>query len=158
MEHAMLRTALLPTLTLAACALAAQAAHADVYKYTDEKGNVQYTDKPRTLPAQRLDVKTTRTDVVAVQSRHEEEMKRMQEADKARQQGATAKAEEKTAEELSSKDKAERCVQARERYDSYMNTPRLYETLPNNERRYLTAPEIEAARVAAKASMDALCK
>lgn len=62
----MLRTALLTTLTLAACGLAAQAVHADVYKYTDENGNVQYTDKPRTLPAERLDVRTQKTDLVAV--------------------------------------------------------------------------------------------
>ncbi|WP_432215051.1 DUF4124 domain-containing protein, partial [Salmonella enterica] len=55
MEHAM-RTALLPTLALAAYALTAQLALADVYRYTDEKGNVLYTDKPRTLPAERLDV------------------------------------------------------------------------------------------------------
>jgi hypothetical protein len=158
MEHAMLRTALLPTLTLVACGLAAPAAQADVYKYTDEKGNVQYTDKPRTLPAQRLDVKTQKTDVVAVQARQDEEMKRMQESDKARREGAAAKADDKAAAQLTAKDKAERCVKARERYDSYMASQRLYETLPNDERRYLTSEELDAARAAAKASMDTLCK
>jgi hypothetical protein len=158
MEHAMLRTALLPTLTLVACALAAQAAHADVYKYTDEQGNTLYTDKPRTLPAQRLDVKTQRTDVVAVQARQEAEMKRMQESDKARQQGAATQNEQREASELSAKDKAERCTKARERYDSYMNSQRLYEELPNKERRYLTDAELDTARAAAKVSMDTLCQ
>lgn len=154
----MLRTALLPTLTLAACGLAAVAAHADVYKYTDENGNVQYTDKPRTLPAERLDVRTQKTDLVAAQQRQEAEMRRMQEADQARRQNAAAQADARAGAALSAKDKAERCAKARERYDSYMNSQRLYETLPNNERRYLTDDELDAARAAAKASMESLCK
>jgi hypothetical protein len=152
----MLRTALLPALTLA-CGLALQAAHADVYKYTDENGNIQYTDKPRTLPAQRVDVKTQKTDIVAAETR-EEELKRMQEADNARRQNAAAAAEQRQAAELTAKDKAERCVKARERYESYMTSRRLYEELPNSERRYLTDAEIDAARASAKASMDALCQ
>jgi Domain of unknown function (DUF4124) len=156
MEHDM-RTALLPTLTLVAYALMAQAAHADVYKHTDEKGNVLYTDKPRTLPAQRLDVKSQKTDTVAVQARQDADMKRMQELNKGRQQSASAQADQKQGAELSAKDKAERCTKARERYDSYMNSQRLYETLPNNERRYLADTELDAARNSAKASMETLC-
>jgi hypothetical protein len=156
MEHDM-RTALLPTLTIVAYAFTAQVAHADVYKHTDEKGNVLYTDKPKTLPAQRLDVKTQKTDTVAVQARQDAELKRMQDADKTRQQGAANQANQKAGAELSAKDKAERCVKARERYDSYMNSQRLYETLPNNERRYLADAELDAARSSAKASMETLC-
>jgi Domain of unknown function (DUF4124) len=156
MEHDM-RTALLPTLTLAAFALVASAAHADVYKHTDEKGNVLYTDKPRTLPAQRLDVKTQKTDTVAVQARQEADMKRMQELNQGRKQSASAQADQKEASELSAKDKAERCSKARERYDSYMNSQRLFESLPNNERRYLTDAELDTARNSAKVSMETLC-
>ena len=154
----MLRTALTLTISIAAFAFTAHSACADVYKYTDEKGNTLYTDKPRTLPAQRLDVKTQKTDTVAVQARQEAEMKRLQDADRARQQGATAQADQKSANELSAKDKAERCTKARERYDSYMNSQRLYETLPNNERRYLSDAELDAARNSAKVSMETLCK
>jgi hypothetical protein len=157
MEHVM-RSALLPTLTLAAVALAGQAVHADVYKYTDDKGNVLYTDKPSTLPAERLDVKTQKTDLVAVEARQQAEMKRMEEAAKARQENAASKADQRQAAELSAKDKAERCAKARERYDSYMNSQRLYEELPNKERRYLSDTELDAARNSARASMETLCK
>jgi hypothetical protein len=154
----MLRTALTLTLSLAAYALTAQSACADVYEYKDEKGNKLYTDKPRTLPAQRLDIKTQRTDTVAVQARTDAELKRMQDADKARRQGSSAANDQQEAGELSAKDKAERCTKARERYDSYMNSQRLYETLPNNERRYLSDAELDAARGSAKVSMETLCK
>lgn len=154
----MLRTALTLTLTLATTLLAANLARADVYKYTDEKGNVLYTDKPRTLPAQRLDVKTQKTDTVAVEARQEAESKRQEEANKTRQQGARAAKDQRQAAQLNEKDKVERCAKARERYDNYMNSRRLYETLPNNERRYLSDAELDAARDSAKTSMETLCK
>jgi hypothetical protein len=154
----MLRNALTLTLTIAAYALTAQSASADVYEYRDEKGNKLYTDKPSTLPAQRLDIKTQKTDIVSVQARQEAEMKRMQDADRARQQAATGQGDQREASELSAKDKAERCAKARERYDSFMTAPRLYETLPNNERRYLSDAELTAARDSAKTSMETLCK
>ncbi len=154
----MLRTALTLTLSIAAYALTAQSACADVYEYKDEKGNKLYTDKPHTLPAQRLDIKTQKTDTVAVQARTEADLKRMQDADKARRQGSAAASDQQQAGELTAKDKAERCTKARERYDSYMNSQRLYETLPNNERRYLSDAELDAARSSAKESMETLCK
>jgi hypothetical protein len=154
----MLRTTLTLTLSIAAYALTAQSACADVYEYKDEKGNKLYTDKPHTLPAQRIDIKTQKTDTVAVQARTEADLKRMQDADKARRQGSAAASDQQQASELSAKDKAERCTKARERYDSYMNSQRLYETLPNNERRYLSDAELDAARNSAKVSMETLCK
>lgn len=153
----MLRTALTLTLSIAAYVLTSQSACADVYEYKDDKGNKLYTDKPRTLPAQRLDIKTQKTDTVAVQARTDADLKRMQEADKARRQGSAAASDQQQASELSAKDKAERCTKARERYDSYMNSQRLYETLPNNERRYLSDAELDAARNSAKVSMETLC-
>jgi hypothetical protein len=45
------------SLTAAAFALsllAVSASHADVYRYVDKDGHVQYTDKPETLPAELL--------------------------------------------------------------------------------------------------------
>jgi hypothetical protein len=154
----MLRTALTLTLTVAIYTLTVNSACADVYEYRDEKGNKLYTDKPSTLPAQRIDIKTQKTDTVAVQARQEAEMKRMQDADRARQRSATGQSDQQAAGELNAKDKAERCVKARDRYDKYMTSPRLYETLPNNERRYLSDAELDSARGSAKASMDELCK
>ena len=56
-------------LTLTTATLAAGTAAADVYKYKDEKGNIQYTDKPPQLPAERLNVKSQRTDLVAAVTR-----------------------------------------------------------------------------------------
>ena len=152
----MLRSLLL--LTLTAATLAAGTAMADVYKYRDEKGNIQYTDKPPQLPAERLNVKSQRTDVVAVQTRQEAEQKQAAANAQAQQQTRAEAADAKEGAELSAKDKAERCVKARERYDNYMNSQRLYEKGQDGERRYLSDAELDAARASAKASMDVLCQ
>jgi hypothetical protein len=152
----MLRT--IATLTLTAAVLAAAQSHADVYKYKDDKGNVLYTDKPATLPAERINVQSQKTDVVAMQARQDAEMKRLQEENRARQQSANEKADQQQASQLTAKDKAEKCTQARDRYDKYMNSQKLYEQDAKGERRYLTSEELDAARASAKASMDVLCK
>ena len=152
----MLRT--VATFTLATSMLLAVQSHADVYKYKDDKGNVLYTDKPATLPAERLNVQSQKTDTVAMQQRENEDMKRMQDADKSRQQANTQQTEQQQASQLTAKDKAEKCTQARDRYDKYMNSQKLYAQEANGERRYLTSEELDAARASAKATMDVLCK
>jgi hypothetical protein len=146
------------TLALTASMLLASQAYADVYKYTDEQGNILYTDKPATLPAERLNVQSQKTDVVALQARQLEEQQRMDAANQARQQRGSQQADERNAAQMSATDQAEQCKKARERYDTYVNSQRLYEQQPDGERRYLSDAELDAARASAKASMDVLCK
>ena len=156
MEKAMLQTVFL--LTAAAAVLAAGPATADVYKFKDDKGNVLYTDKPSTLPAERLNIQSQKTDVVAAQTRTQDEMKRLQEADKANQAAAGQAKDQQQAAQQSATAKADQCTKARQRYDSYMNSQRLYEKGADGERRYLNDAELDAARASAKASMDVMCK
>jgi phage-related minor tail protein len=152
----MLKSLLLLTLTSAT--LAAGTAAADVYKYKDEKGNIQYTDKPPQLPAERLNVKSQRTDIVAVQERQQAEQQQQTATAQQQKQARTQAADQKEAAQFSAKDKAERCAKARERYDTYMNSQKLYEQGTDGERRYLSSEELDAARASAKASMDVLCQ
>ena len=80
-----------------------------------------YTDKPATLPAERLNIQSQKTDTVAVQTRAEEDAKRLQDADKANQQAAGQNKDQQQATQLSATQKAEQCTKARQRYDTYMN-------------------------------------
>ncbi|HMN43499.1 MAG TPA: DUF4124 domain-containing protein [Povalibacter sp.] len=146
------------TLTAAAVVLCAGAAHADVYMFKDAQGNVQYTDKPPTLPAERLNVQSRKTDVVEVQAREQAELAKLKATDEARQKSNAAQTDQQSAAELTAKDKAERCTKARERYDKYATSQRLYETQANGERRYLSDAELDAARSSAKSTMDEFCK
>lgn len=144
---------LLLLLTVTAAPLAAGTAIADVYKYIDEKGNVQYTDKPPSLPAERLNVRSQSTDMVAGQERPQPAQ---QPAPSSRPTN-TAR-DQRQADEMTAKDKAERCIKARERYDKYMTSQRLYEEGKDGERRYLSDTELDAARASAKAAMDVMCQ
>jgi hypothetical protein len=152
----MLRTLFM--LTAVAAAFVAGPVAADVYKFKDDHGNVLYTDKPATLPAERLNIQSQKTDVVAAQTRAEDEMKRLQDADKANQQAAGQNKDQQQATQLSATQKAEQCTKARQRYDSYMNSQRLYQQEAGGQRRYLSDEELNAARASAKASMDVMCK
>jgi hypothetical protein len=156
MEKAMLRT--LFFVTAAGVWLAAGSAAADVYKFKDEQGNVLYTDKPATLPAERLNIQSQKTDTVAVQTRQQDELKRLQDADKATQQASSDARPQQPAAQPSETPKADQCAKARQRYESYMNSQRLYEQGADGQRRYLSDDELTAARASAKASMDVMCK
>ena len=139
--------------TLCAGLLLASAASADVYKYKDEKGNIQYTDRPLSLPAERLNIQLQRTDVVQLEDRTNEDANATAEREKARQQASKAKADKVA----NTEGKAEACNKARQDYLGRMNAQRLYEDQPDGKRRYLTDTELEASRVSAKTAMDALC-
>ena len=143
--------------TVCAGLLLASAASADVYKYTDEKGNVQYTDRPAKLPAERLNIQSQRTDVVELDERTNDDASSVADRDKARQQADKAKTEKKKSAEANTEGKAEACNKARQDYLNRMNAQRLYEDLPNGERRYLTDAELDSSRSSAKTAMDALC-
>jgi flagellar biosynthesis GTPase FlhF len=150
----MLRTAIY---TVSAALVFASIAQADVYKYTDEKGNVQYTDRPLTLPAERLSILSQHSDVVELQERSDDDAKSLADRDKARQQADKAKAEKKQSSASASEAKTEACNKARQDYVSRMSSQKLYEQGPNGERTYLSAAEIDAARATAKQLMDNMC-
>lgn len=158
LRSAITLTMLLGSLTLVLTLASGMAGATDVYKDKDDKGNPLYTDKPKTLPAERLNVQSKRADPAAVQMRQNEEMTRLKEADDARKQTSAQQSSQGEAAQLSAKDRVERCTKARDRYDRYLNSQKLFEEKPGGERRYLTSEELDAARAAAKASMDVWCK
>jgi len=149
-----------PILTLMAVLLVAgSAAHAsEVYKEKDAKGNPVYTDRPEALPAEKLNVKTQQTDLVEARRRYDEQMKGYSTAEQASTSGAQQTADKRKAAELTAEDKARRCKESRDRYQSYMNARRLYEPgTTEGERRFLSDAEIDAARADAKKAMDEFC-
>jgi hypothetical protein len=85
-------------------------------------------------------------------------MKGYSEADKARAEAASKAAEAQKAGAMTAEDRAKRCEESRQRYESYMNARRLFEPgASEGERRYLSDAEIDAARADAKKLMDEFC-
>lgn len=146
------------TVTLAFTLLLAAGAQAgDVYVTKDSQGRNVYTDTPQTIPAQKVGIASTSTDSAAVQQRYSEQMQRYAAEDAAEQKDASAAEDASKEKQLTAEDKAKRCTDARQRYQTYTESYRLYEQTPDGQRRYLTSEEIDAARAGAKQVMDQFC-
>jgi len=137
--------------------LAGVASGGEVYVVTDAQGNRVYTDRPQTLPAERIGVHSSSTDPAEVQARYDEQMRRYATDDAARTQKQSEAADAARAGALTSDDLARRCTDSRQRYQAYVNAIRLYEQGPDGERRYLSGEELDAAREGAKRTMDEFC-
>ena len=147
-----------PTVTLAiALLLSAGAWAGDVYVTKDAQGRPIYTDTPQTIPAQKVGIANTTTDPAVVQQRYSEQMQRYAKEDAAEQKADAGGADAAKAKQLTAEDKAKRCADARQRYQTYAESHRLYEQGEDGQRRYLTSEEIDAARSSAKQVMDQFC-
>jgi Domain of unknown function (DUF4124) len=130
----------------------------EVFVTKDAQGRPIYTDRPESLPAQRVHVASQSTDTVTVQQQYDDKMKSYSDADKARAEAAKKAVDSQQAQELSAADKAKRCQESRTRYQNLMNADRLYESGATPEdRRYLDSNEIDAARENARKVMDEFC-
>jgi hypothetical protein len=148
----------LAVLAFAAVLGTATPAAAEVFVTKDAQGRPIYTDRPDRLPAEKLNVATKRTDVVEVQGRYQQQQKTQAEADKAATDGARQSRDARQASESNAADKAKRCQEARDRYQTVMTSQRLYEEgATPEERRYLTSEEVDAARADSKKVMDEFC-
>jgi hypothetical protein len=131
-------------------------AQAEVFVTRDAQGRPVYTDRPDSLPAQKVNVATQSTDTVEAQRSSDEQAKAA--AAKAQPDSSRQAAEKRAAREMTEADKAKRCEEARARYTMVMNSQRLYEQGPNEgDRRYLDSAEIDATRENARKVMDEFC-
>jgi hypothetical protein len=145
-------------LLIASLAVAVTAQASEVFKTKDAQGNTVYTDRPESLPAQKVNVATRSTDKVEVQRQYDEKMQANAASEQARADAAKQAAEAKQANELTAADRAKRCVEARARYEQVMTAQRLYEPGDKEgERRYLDSREIDEARASTKKAMDEFC-
>jgi hypothetical protein len=142
---------------IAGLMLSGVAVGGEVYMTRDAKGNPIYTDRPATLPAEKLDVRSGTTDPVEVQARYDEQMKKYATDTESAEKSKTQATEQAKARELTAEDRAKRCVEARSRYEATMNAIRVYEEGPDGQRRYLSSEEIDTTRANARTAMDEFC-
>jgi hypothetical protein len=136
----------------------ASASAGEVYVTKDAQGRPIYTDRPDSLPAERVGVASRQTDPADVKKRYDEEMKQYSQTDKTSEEAARHASAAKQAKTDTAADKAKRCQEARTQYTALMNAHRVYdEGEQSGERHYLDSNEIDAARANAKAIMDEFC-
>jgi hypothetical protein len=142
---------------IAGLLLSGVAVGGEVYVTRDASGNPVYTDRPATLPAEKLGVRSNTTDPAEVQARYDEQMKKYAADSDSSAKAKSQAAETAKARELTAEDRAKRCVEARSRYEATMNAIRVYEESPDGQRRYLSSEEIDTTRANARTAMDEFC-
>ena len=139
------------------CAVTAQAG--DVYKYTDERGNTMYTDRP--MPgAVKVSSSAVRPPEVTQRNYNAQQATNNQQLAASNQRIAQGQSDSRAAAQVA-KDleatRAARCKQARDNYDTTINSRRLYTTDKDGNRQYLSDSQIASERLEARKQVDAIC-
>ena len=131
----------------------------DVYVTKDANGNLVYTDTPQTVPAKRLDIRAADPEPSPAPPPARDNPQTQQNVGKqqASANGGAKKITDPQSAATIEEDKAKRCADARQQYQTLMNSWRIYEQGPDGERIYLSSDQIDAARQNAKQVMDQFC-
>ena len=129
----------------------------EIYKWSDEIGNVHYEDRPSGAATEkRVDLTYRRTDSSAVNQRIQARLDRQAERDEAKSVAAAAEAEAAEAAAAEA-ERAKACERARARMETYLQSRRLYRTDENGERVYLDDAERQEARQKAEEQITEFC-
>jgi hypothetical protein len=144
--------------TIACAALLASglAIGGEIYKWTDENGNVHYEDRPiGKTDVEHVDVVSRNTDNAVVQARLDAD----REARTAARQVASEAPPEMTKEELRAEqqERQEKCQMYRDRLQAFLRSTRLYQEDGDGERNYLSEEEIMAARTKVEGQIQEYC-
>ena len=131
----------------------------DVYKYTDERGNTMYTDRPmpgaiRVSSASVRPAEVTERNYASQQAANNQQLAASNQ--RIEDNKADARAAEQVAKDLEAT-RAERCKQARDNYATTINSRRLYTTDKDGNRSYLSDTQIAAERLQAAKAVEAIC-
>lgn len=121
----------------------------DIYKWTDDDGNVHYQDRPVGENPERVAIVSQRTDPARIQANAQARVvAREAEAETAAATAAAAAAAGPTEEELRAEadQRAEQCATYKARMQKFVTSRRLYREDENGERVYLDDSEALAAR------------
>jgi hypothetical protein len=140
-----------------AMTIASGAVANEIYKWTDENGNVHYEDRPSgAATEERLHMTYNRTNSSAVHQRVQARV----DARTAREEAKTvAAASEKEAAENAAiaAERAQKCEKSRARLESYLQARRVYRTDENGERVYLDDDQRQDARKKAEEQISEFC-
>ena len=117
----------------------------DIYKWTDENGNVHYGDRPTdVMTVKRVAISSSPTNPSQVQARAKT---RYASKDSA-QDSASREPQGPTREELAAKaaEKRQKCDTYKARLQKFVQSRRLYKEDENGERVYLDEDQTQAAR------------
>jgi hypothetical protein len=141
--------------TTAALAFSGAALSGEIYKWTDEDGNVQYEDRP-TVENVELVAFSSNTDSAAV--RASIDARRANEAARADKRSKRNEESQETADaQLAADQRVQKCEESRTRMETYLAARRLYKEDEAGERVYLDDSQIMDARSKAQDDIQKYC-
>ena len=150
MRYLAIAVALTLAVTTAGTAVAGE-----IYKWTDEDGNVHFEDRPAGEEPERLAIRSKPTDPARIQAMAQ-----------ARASAAAKAAEEKaatpegpSAEELRAQadERAQKCSSYRAQLQKYVTSRRIYREDESSERVYLDEDEMQAERERVENQVQEFC-
>ncbi len=125
----------------------------EIYRVTDEDGNIQYSDRPTFVDTEeRVAIASARTDSTAARTHMEQRYSLNQPAQEPAAQNSipeeVVEEEEMTRAERAAeqRERAQKCQQYRARLETFVTSRRLYRENDNGEREYLEEGEVLEAR------------
>ena len=143
-------------LAVVAVTLSSGVAASEIYKWTDENGNVHYEDRPSGATAERLAMTYSRTDSEAVQKGIEARLER--DAARAEKRAAADEQEQAAeAEQAEAEARKKKCAQYRRQLETMVQAQRLYRVGEDGERSYLDEVQRTEARQKAEQLIAETC-
>jgi len=128
----------------------------DIYKWTDENGNIHYGDRPTgDVTEQRLAISSRPTDSSKVQARAQSSYA----ARKAAEEAAASESKGPTKDELRAKaaERSQKCDTYKARLQKFVQSRRLYKEDENGERVYLDEKQAHDARERVENQVQEYC-
>ena len=136
-------------------ALASAATASEIYKWTDEDGNVHYTDTPVDGSSERLNIVSRSTDNDRVQTQTQARLDRQSAAAEAAANAPAGPTQEELRAEK--KERAEKCSMYRARLTKFTQSRRIYREDEYGEREYLDEAETQKTRDKAEEMVREYC-
>ena len=135
---------------------AGTAAAGDIFKWTDEDGNVHFGDRPLGEDPEKVAIQSRPTNPERVQATVQS---RANAAAKAAEEEAAATPAGPSPEELQAEadERAEKCGKYREQLQRFVRSRRLYREDESGERVYLDEDEMQAARERVENQVQDFC-
>jgi hypothetical protein len=156
-----IRTAIKTTgILLLATAMTGIAAAAEIYKWVDADGNVQYGDRPSGAESEvQLQIASKPTNPERIQAQTTARLEQQANARELASEAAANEPQGPSEEELrnEARERAEKCTMYRARLEKFVQSRRLYRADANGERVYLDEAETQAARESVQHQVEEFC-
>jgi hypothetical protein len=157
-RNATIHVGLLASSVLAAGFFAASGAHADIWKWVDAQGRVQYSD--RWTPGAVL-IKGEHTHAADLSGPSDDSARPNASQPDATDQRITDRLNREEAQRAVKRDeeaaRAKQCKEAQDHYQQVIHARRIYREEKNGERQYLSDADADKARVQARLDVQSAC-